>query len=171
MLFVVNRLGRIMVRMGFGYDAHRLVSGRRLILGGVDIPYEAGLEGHSDADVLLHAVCDALLGAAGLGDLGSHFPDTDPELAGVSSLTLVRSVAEMVQRAGFELQNLDTTVVAQAPKLASHIQSMIVNIADALAVRPECVSVKATTSEGMGFTGRGDGIAAYAVASLIVKKV
>jgi 2-C-methyl-D-erythritol 4-phosphate cytidylyltransferase/2-C-methyl-D-erythritol 2,4-cyclodiphosphate synthase len=159
-----------MVRVGFGYDAHCLVSGRRLVLGGVDIPYEYGLQGHSDADVLLHAVCDALLGAAGLGDLGSHFPDTDPELAGVSSLTLVGSVAAMVQGAGFEVQNVDTTVVAQAPKLAPHIQSMIVNIADALEVSRERVSVKATTTEGMGFTGRGEGIAAYAVAALVVKE-
>ena len=160
-----------MIRVGFGYDAHRLVSGRRLVLGGVDIPYEYGLQGHSDADVLLHAVCDALLGAAGLGDLGRHFPDTDPELAGVSSLSLVRRVAGMVQRAGFELQNVDTTVVAQAPKLAPHIQSMIVNIADALGVSSDRVSVKATTTEGMGFTGRGDGIAAYAVAALLMKEV
>jgi 2-C-methyl-D-erythritol 2,4-cyclodiphosphate synthase len=159
-----------MIRVGFGYDAHRLVSGRRLVLGGVDIPYKYGLQGHSDADVLLHAVCDALLGAAGLGDLGSHFPDTDPELAGVSSLSLVRRVAGMVGAAGFELQNVDTTVVAQAPKLAPHMESMIVNMADALGVSPDRVSIKATTTEGMGFTGRGDGIAAYAVAALVVKE-
>lgn len=159
-----------MIRVGFGYDAHRLVSGRRLILGGVDIPHHLGLQGHSDADVLLHAACDALLGAAGLGDLGRHFPDTDPELAGLSSLTLLRRVAGMVRDGGFELQNLDTTVVAQAPKLAPHIQTMIVNIAGAMEVSPGQVSVKATTTEGMGFTGSGEGIAAYAVAALIEKE-
>ncbi len=159
-----------MIRVGFGYDAHRLVSGRRLILGGVDIPHHLGLQGHSDADVLLHAACDALLGAAGLGDLGRHFPDTDPELAGLSSLTLLRRVAGMVRDGGFELQNLDTTVVAQAPKLAPHIQTMIANIAEAMEVSPGQVSVKATTTEGMGFTGSGEGIAAYAVAVLIEKE-
>ncbi len=159
-----------MIRVGFGYDAHRLVSGRRLILGGVDIPHHLGLQGHSDADVLLHAACDALLGAAGLGDLGRHFPDTDPELAGLSSLTLLRRVAGMVRDGGFELQNLDTTVVAQAPKLAPHIQTMIANIAEAMEVSPGQVSVKATTTEGMGFTGSGEGIAAYAVAALIEKE-
>ncbi|MBW2722343.1 MAG: 2-C-methyl-D-erythritol 2,4-cyclodiphosphate synthase [Deltaproteobacteria bacterium] len=142
-----------MIRVGFGYDAHRLVPGRPLILGGVAIPYDHGLDGHSDADVLLHAACDALLGAAGLGDLGHHFPDTDPELEGVSSIKLLKRVGGMVRDAGFGLQNLDSTVVAQAP-------------ADALEVSPGQVSVKATTTEGMGFTGRGEGIAAYAVAAL-----
>ena len=155
-----------MIRVGFGYDAHRLVPGRPLILGGVSIPYDRGLQGHSDADVLLHAACEALLGAAGLGDLGHHFPDTDPELEGVSSITLLKRVAAMVRDAGFELQNLDTTVVAQAPKLAPHIQTMISTIADALEVSPRQVSVKATTTEGMGFTGGGEGIAAYAVTAL-----
>jgi 2-C-methyl-D-erythritol 2,4-cyclodiphosphate synthase len=127
-----------------------------LILGGVAIPYDHGLDGHSDADVLLHAACDALLGAAGLGDLGHHFPDTDPELEGVSSIKLLKRVGGMVRDAGFELQNLDSTVV----------QSMIATIADALEVSPGQVSVKATTTEGMGFTGRGEGIAAYAVVAL-----
>lgn len=155
-----------MIRVGFGYDAHRLVDGRPLILGGVDIPYERGLQGHSDADVLLHAVCDALLGAAGLGDLGRHFPDTDPELKGVSSIALLRRVMEMIREAGFEVQNLDGTVVAQAPKLAPHIQTMITTIANAMEVSPSQVSVKATTTEGMGFAGSGEGIAAYAVAAL-----
>ena len=155
-----------MIRVGFGYDAHRLVPGRPLILGGVNIPYDRGLQGHSDADVLLHAACDALLGAAGLGDLGHHFPDADPELEGVSSINLLKRVAAMVRDAGFELQNLDTTVVAQAPKLAPHIQTMISMIADALEVSPRQVSVKATTTEGMGFTGSGEGIAAYAVTAL-----
>ena len=155
-----------MIRVGFGYDAHRLVDGRPLILGGVNIPYERGLQGHSDADVLLHAVCDALLGAAGLGDLGRHFPDTDPELKGVSSIALIRRVMEMIREAGFEVQNLDSTVVAQAPKLAPHIQTMIATIADATKVSPWQVSVKATTTEGMGFAGSGEGIAAYAVVAL-----
>ena len=155
-----------MIRVGFGYDAHRLVAGRPLILGGAAIPYDRGLAGHSDADVLLHAICDALLGAAGLGDLGHHFPDTDPELEGVSSITLLTRVGDMVRNAGFELQNVDSTVVAQAPKLSAYIQSMIATIAAALEVNSGRVSVKATTTEGMGFTGRGEGIAAYAVVAL-----
>ena len=155
-----------MIRVGFGFDAHRLVAGRPLILGGVNIPYDRGLQGHSDADVLLHAACDALLGAVGLGDLGSHFPDTDPELEGVSSIALLRRVMVMVREAGFEVQNLDSTVVAQAPKLAPHIHNMIATIADAIEVGPSQVSVKATTTEGMGFAGSGEGIAAYAVAAL-----
>ena len=159
-----------MIRVGFGYDAHRLVTGRALILGGVAIPYDRGLDGHSDADVLLHAICDALLGAAGLGDLGHHFPDTDPELEGVSSIELLTRVGGMVRDAGFELKNVDSTVVAQAPKLAPHIQSMTANIAKALEVSPGQVSVKATTTEGMGFTGRGEGIAAYAVVALKEKE-
>ena len=157
-----------MIRIGFGYDAHRLVVGRALILGGVNIPYDLGLQGHSDADVLIHAACDALLGAAGLGDLGRHFPDTDPGLAGVSSVAIMKKVAEMISKGGFELQNLDTTVVAEEPKLAPYIEEMIAIIADALEVNPRQVSVKATTTEGMGFTGRGEGIAAYAVAALTV---
>jgi 2-C-methyl-D-erythritol 2,4-cyclodiphosphate synthase len=159
-----------MIRIGFGYDAHRLVAGRALIIGGVHIPYDLGLQGHSDADVLIHAACDALLGAAGLGDLGRHFPDTDPQLEGVSSVAIMKRVAEMIRNGGFELQNLDTTVVAEAPKLAPYIEPMIARIADALEVNPNQVSVKATTTEGMGFTGRGEGIAAYAVAVLMVNK-
>lgn len=157
-----------MIRIGFGYDAHRLVVGRPLILGGVNIPYDLGLQGHSDADVLIHAVCDALLGAAALGDLGRHFPDTDPELEGMSSVAIMKRVAEMIRKEGFELQNLDTTVVAEAPKLAPYIEPMIAIIAAALEVNPRQVSIKATTTEGMGFTGRGEGIAAYAVAVLTV---
>ncbi len=155
-----------MIRIGFGYDAHRLVVGRDLILGGVNIPYDRGLQGHSDADVLIHAACDALLGAAGLGDLGRHFPDTDPELEGLSSVLILKKVVSMVRHEGFELQNLDTTVVAETPKLAPYIEEMIATIADALEVSPGQVSVKATTTEGMGFTGRGEGMAAYAVAAL-----
>jgi 2-C-methyl-D-erythritol 2,4-cyclodiphosphate synthase len=158
-----------MIRIGFGYDAHRLVVGRDLILGGVNIPSDLGLQGHSDADVLIHAACDALLGAAGLGDLGRHFPDTDPELEGLSSVLILKKVANMVRHEGFEVQNLDTTVVAEAPKLAPYIEEMIAAIADALEVSPGQVSVKATTTEGMGFTGRGEGMAAYAVAALSVR--
>ena len=159
-----------MIRIGFGYDAHRLVPGRPLILGGINIPHEHGLQGHSDADVLLHAVCDALLGAAGLGDLGRHFPDTDPELEGVSSVTLLRRVMEMVREAGFEVKNLDSTIVAQSPKLTPHIEDMIGTIGDALGLKNQQVNVKATTTEGMGFAGSGEGIAAYAVATLVVSR-
>ena len=160
-----------MIRIGFGYDAHRLVAGRDLIIGGVNIPYNRGLQGHSDADVLIHAACDALLGAAGLGDLGSHFPDTDPELEGVSSIVILKRVAGMVRDRGLELENLDTTVVAEAPKLAPFVEKMIARIADALEVNPEQVTVKATTTEGMGFTGRGEGIAAYAVVVLTASQL
>jgi 2-C-methyl-D-erythritol 2,4-cyclodiphosphate synthase len=159
-----------MIRVGFGYDAHRLVVGRPLILGGISIPYERGLQGHSDADVLLHAACDALLGAAGLGDLGRHFPDTDPELEGVSSVTLLRLVVEMVREAGFEVHNLDSTIVAQLPKLAPHIDNMVSTIGDALGLKNQRVNVKATTTEGMGFAGSGEGIAAYAVVTLVESK-
>ena len=156
-----------MIRIGFGYDAHRLVAGRPLMLGGISIPYERGLKGHSDADVLLHAACDALLGAAGLGDLGRHFPDTDPELEGVSSISLLRRVVELVRDAGFEVQNLDSTIVAQSPKLAPHIDHMVGAIGDVLGVKNRQVNVKATTTEGMGFTGSAEGIAAYAVATIV----
>ena len=156
-----------MILVGFGYDAHRLVAGRPLILGGVQIPYERGLQGHSDADVLLHAACDALLGAAGLKDLGHHFPDTAPELEDVSSVVLLRRVVHMVREAGFEVHNLDSTIVAQSPKLVLYIDSMISTIGDVLGVRPQQLSVKATTTEGMGFAGSGEGIAAYAVVTLV----
>ena len=156
-----------MIRVGFGYDAHRFVAGRPLILGGVQIPHERGLQGHSDADVLLHAACDALLGAAGLKDLGHHFPDTAPELEGVSSVILLRRVVNMVREAGFELHNLDSTIVAQYPKLVPYIDSMISTIGDVLGVKPQQLSVKATTTEGMGFVGSGEGIAAYAVVTLV----
>ena len=155
-----------MTRIGFGYDAHRLVVGRPLILGGVQIPQDQGLQGHSDADVLLHAVCDALLGAAGLGDLGRHFPDSDPKLKGVSSIVILGQVVGMVRDAGFEIGNLDTTVVAQNPRLAPHGSSMVATIAEVLGVSEGQVSVKATTTEGMGFTGSGEGIAAYAVVAI-----
>ena len=157
-------------RVGVGYDVHRLVEGRRLVLGGVEIPYHRGLLGHSDADVLCHAIGDALLGAAALGDLGDHFPDDDPAYAGVSSLELLRSIAEKLREAGYQVVNIDATIVAQAPKLAPHIPEMRENIAAAVGVETDVVSVKATTTEGLGFAGRGDGMAAHA-SVLLEKKV
>ncbi len=153
-----------MFRIGHGYDVHRLVEGRRLIIGGVDIAWERGLLGHSDADVLVHAVMDALLGAAALGDIGKLFPDTDPEYAGADSLKLLAEVMRRLRAAGFEVSNIDATVVAQRPKLAPHIDAMRENIARAAALAPSQVSVKATTEEKLGFTGEGLGIAAHAVA-------
>ena len=153
-----------MFRIGHGYDVHRLVEGRRLIIGGVDIAWERGLLGHSDADVLVHAVMDALLGAAALGDIGKFFPDTDPEYAGADSLKLLAEVMRRLRAAGFEVSNIDATVVAQRPKLAPHIDAMRENIARAAALAPSQVSVKATTEEKLGFTGEGLGIAAHAVA-------
>ncbi|MBQ8508647.1 MAG: 2-C-methyl-D-erythritol 2,4-cyclodiphosphate synthase [Clostridia bacterium] len=156
-------------RIGQGYDVHRLVEGRRLILGGVDIPYEKGLLGHSDADVLVHAIMDALLGAAALGDIGKLFPDSDPAYAGADSLKLAREVARLLDEHGYAIGNVDATVVAQRPKLAPHIELMRANIAMALGVDSDAVSVKATTEEKLGFTGSGEGIAAQAVA-LIYKK-
>ena len=158
-----------MVRVGIGYDVHRLVTGRKLILGGISIPFEKGLLGHSDADVLIHAIMDALLGALALGDIGQHFPDTNPELAGVSSVTLLEQVKELLDQKGWRLGNLDSVVVAQQPRLAPHVQSMRENLARIMAVTLDQISLKATTTEGLGFTGTGEGIAAYAVASLVRK--
>lgn len=155
------------MRIGHGYDVHRLVEGRKLILGGVEIPYEKGLLGHSDADVLLHAVSDALLGAAALGDIGQHFPDSDPRYEGADSLELLRQVVELLRQAGYTVGNLDATILCQAPKLASHIPAMRANIARALGVDSNAVSVKATTEEKLGFTGSGQGIAAHAVALIL----
>ena len=152
------------MRIGHGYDVHRLVEGRRLILGGVDIPWERGLLGHSDADVLTHAVMDALLGAAGLGDIGQHFPDTDPAYTGADSLRLLAHVTALLGERGFTVGNVDATVLAQRPKLAPHIPQMRDNLARAMGVDPGQVNVKATTEEGLGFTGTGEGIAAHAVA-------
>lgn len=152
-----------MIRIGHGYDVHRLGENRRLIIGGVDIPYELGLVGHSDADVLLHAISDALLGAAALGDIGRLFPDTDAKYEGADSLLLLRRVAMRLNTAGYRVVNVDSTVIAQAPKLAPHIQKMRSNIARALDVQIDAVSVKATTEEGLGFSGEGLGIAAHAV--------
>lgn len=152
------------MRIGQGFDVHALVADRKLVLGGVEIPHDRGLDGHSDADVLLHALCDALLGAAALGDIGRHFPDTDPAFKGADSRKLLREVAARVERAGFRIVNVDTTVVAQAPRIAPHVGAMVANIAADLGVAPACVNVKATTTEYLGFTGRGEGIAAFAVA-------
>ena len=154
------------LRIGHGYDVHRLTEGRRLILGGVEVPYEKGLLGHSDADVLTHAVMDALLGAAALGDIGKLFPDTDAAYAGISSILLLERVAERLREAGYAVVNLDVTVLAQAPKLAPYRERMRENLAHVLALDASRVSVKATTEEGLGFTGEGLGIAAHAVALL-----
>ena len=151
-------------RIGHGYDVHRLVSGRKLILGGVEIPHEKGLLGHSDADVLTHAVMDALLGAAALGDIGRHFPDSDPAWAGADSVALLGKVCAMLAERGFTVGNIDCTVIAQAPKLAPFIERMRGNYAAACGIAVERINVKATTEEGLGFTGRGEGIAAHAVA-------
>ena len=152
------------MRIGLGYDVHRLVEGRKLILGGVEIPYERGLLGHSDADVLAHAVMDALLGAAALGDIGKLFPDSDPAYAGADSLVLLKRVAEVLSENGYQIGNVDATVLAQRPKLAPHIPLMREKLAAAMGVDSGRVSVKATTEEGLGFTGTGEGMAAHAVA-------
>ena len=152
------------MRVGHGYDVHRLVEGRKLILGGVEVPYEKGLLGHSDADVLTHAVMDALLGAAGLGDIGQHFPDSDDRFLGADSLELLRQVCGMLSERGYRIGNVDVTVIAQRPKLAGFIPAMRENLAAVMGLRPEDVNVKATTEEKLGFTGEGLGIAAHAVA-------
>ena len=151
------------MRIGQGYDVHRLVEGRKLILGGVEIPWEKGLLGHSDADVLLHALMDAILGAAALGDIGQHFPDSDERYAGADSLRLLAEVARLLNEAGYRLVNADCTILAQRPKLMPHIPGMRANIARALGADVDAISVKATTEEGLGFTGDGSGIAAHAV--------
>lgn len=151
------------LRIGHGFDVHALVENRKLILGGVDIPHERGLAGHSDADVLLHAICDALLGAAGLGDIGRHFPDTSAEFKDIDSRILLRRVADQLKQRGWIAGNVDATIVAQAPKMAPHITRMTAHIAADLGIAPDCVNVKATTTEKLGFTGRGEGIAAEAV--------
>lgn len=159
--------GESRMRIGHGYDVHRLVEGRKLILGGVDIPYAKGLLGHSDADVLLHAISDALLGAAALGDIGKHFPDNDPQYEGADSLMLLGKVGELLHGAGYTVGNIDATILCQAPKLLPHIPAMRKNIAAALGIDVEAVSVKATTEEKLGFTGAGEGIAAHAVALIL----
>jgi 2-C-methyl-D-erythritol 2,4-cyclodiphosphate synthase len=155
-----------MMRIGHGYDVHRLVTKRKLVLGGVEIPYELGLLGHSDADVLLHAICDALLGALGLGDIGKHFPDTDERYRGIASTKLLEHVIALATEQGYQVSNLDTTIIAQQPKLASHIVQMTQNIAAACGVERSRINVKATTTEQLGFAGRSEGIEAHAVALL-----
>ncbi len=154
------------LRIGHGYDVHRLTTGRALILGGVQIPYALGLLGHSDADVLTHAVMDALLGAAGLGDIGRHFPDTDEQYRGISSLALLTHVKRLLAERGWRVGNIDATVIAQRPKLAPYLEEMRQNLAATLGMAADCVNIKATTEEGLGFSGRGEGIAAHAVALL-----
>lgn len=154
------------MRIGHGYDVHRLVAERKLVLGGVEIPHELGLLGHSDADVLLHALCDALLGALGLGDIGQHFPDSDARYRGIASTRLLEQVTALTAAEGYRIANLDTTIVAQQPKLAPYIEQMARNIATTCAVERSCVNVKATTTEKLGFAGRGEGIEAHAVVLL-----
>ena len=154
------------MRVGLGYDVHRLVDGRELIIGGVLIPYERGLLGHSDADVLLHAIMDALLGAAALGDIGKHFPDTDPQYKGISSLALLEHVGTLLEDHLYVIGNIDATIIAQSPKMAPYIMQMRRNIADTLKISVERVNIKATTEEGLGFTGRKEGISAQAIALL-----
>lgn len=165
-LFMKLKRGNIM-RIGHGYDVHRLVEDRRLIIGGVEIPYEKGLLGHSDADVLLHAVSDALLGAAALGDIGGMFPDNDPEYKDADSLVLLGKVADRLLENGYSVGNIDATVIAQNPKMKPHIEKMRENIANACKIDVDCVSVKATTEEWLGFTGSGEGIAAHAVCIIL----
>ncbi len=154
------------MRVGMGYDVHRLAEGRDMIIGGVRIPYEKGLLGHSDADVLLHAISDALLGAAALGDIGKHFPDSDPAYKGISSLLLLEKVGQLIEEKGFLIENIDATIIAQAPKMRPYIDTMRENIAQTLGITGEQVNVKATTEEGLGFTGSGQGISAQAICML-----
>ena len=155
------------MRIGMGYDVHRLTEDRKLIMGGVDIPYEKGLLGHSDADVLVHAIMDALLGASALGDIGKHFPDTDPAYKGISSITLLKHVGELLKANGFVIGNIDSTIIAQRPKMAPHIMQMRENIAAALNIDLNQINVKATTEEGLGFTGSGEGISSQAICLLM----
>ncbi|MDE6596566.1 MAG: 2-C-methyl-D-erythritol 2,4-cyclodiphosphate synthase [Oscillospiraceae bacterium] len=159
-----------MIRIGHGYDVHRLTEGRKLILGGVEIPYEKGLLGHSDADVLVHAVMDAMLGALALGDIGKHFPDTSPEYEGADSILLLKKVKEIIEDKGYAVENIDSTIIMQSPKLAPYIDKMRENIAEAVGCEISQISVKATTEERLGFTGSGEGAAAHAVCILESKK-
>ena len=151
------------IRIGHGYDVHKLVEGRRLIIGGVDIPHHLGLLGHSDADVLLHAICDSLLGAAALGDIGKHFPDSDPRYKGIDSMILLKNTASLIYDLGYGISNVDCTIIAQKPKIAPYIEAMRENIANGLGISVDNVSVKATTEERLGFTGREEGISAHSV--------
>jgi 2-C-methyl-D-erythritol 2,4-cyclodiphosphate synthase len=154
------------MRIGIGYDSHRLVAGRRLIIGGVDIPHEKGLLGHSDADALLHAICDAILGAIGAGDIGRRFPDTDPRYKDISSLKLLTDVRTMAEEKGYRLSNIDATIILERPKLLGHIGLMVENISRVLDLPIDRINIKAKTNEGMGFTGRGEGMAAFAVVTV-----
>ena len=154
------------MRVGMGYDVHRLAEGRKLIMGGVEIPYEKGLLGHSDADVLVHAVMDALLGAAALGDIGKHFPDTDPKYEGISSIRLLEHVGRLLEENGYIIENIDATIIAQRPKMRPYIDQMRENMADALGIELDQINVKATTEEGLGFTGSGEGISSHAVCAV-----
>jgi len=158
--------GVIIMRIGMGYDVHRLAYERQLIIGGVNIKYEKGLLGHSDADVLLHAIMDSLLGAAALGDIGKHFPDTDINYKGISSLLLLKEVGKLVKEKGYEIENIDSTIIAQKPKMAPHISTMVENISNALEISKDKVNVKATTEEGLGFTGRSEGISSQSICLL-----
>jgi 2-C-methyl-D-erythritol 2,4-cyclodiphosphate synthase len=155
------------MRVGYGYDVHRLVAGRRLVLGGVEIPSDKGLDGHSDADVLVHAICDALLGAAALGDIGRHFPNTDPKYGGISSLVLLKHVGGLLEAGGYALVNIDATLILERPKILPYVEAMQAAIGEALGVSPALISIKATTGEGLGFAGRGEGAEAHAVAGII----
>ncbi|CAM2908766.1 2-C-methyl-D-erythritol 2,4-cyclodiphosphate synthase [Hathewaya histolytica] len=155
------------MRVGLGYDVHKLVEGRDLIIGGVTIPYEKGLLGHSDADVLLHAISDAILGSAALGDIGTHFPDTDPRFKGISSMVLLKEVGNLIFEKGYKIGNIDATIIAQKPKMSPYIMNMRENIANALNISVDFVNVKATTEEGLGFTGNGDGISSQCICLLI----
>ncbi|MBE6071479.1 MAG: 2-C-methyl-D-erythritol 2,4-cyclodiphosphate synthase [Clostridium butyricum] len=154
------------MRVGLGYDVHKLVENRKLIIGGVEIPYEKGLLGHSDADVLIHAIIDALLGACALGDIGKHFPDTDKNFKNVSSILLLQKTGELISEAGYKINNIDATIIAQAPKMSPHINNMVLNIANALNINKNQINVKATTEEGLGFTGEKLGISAQSIASV-----
>ena len=154
------------MRVGMGYDVHKLVEGRDLIIGGVNIPYEKGLLGHSDADVLLHAITDALLGAAALGDIGKHFPDTDPKYKGISSITLLEHVGALLEKNNYVIENIDATIIAQRPKMRPHIDTMRENVAKALKIDLDQVNIKATTEEGLGFTGTGEGISSQAICAI-----
>lgn len=159
------------IRVGQGYDVHRLVDGRKMILGGVEIPFEKGIMGHSDADVLLHAICDAMLGALALGDIGLHFPDTDISFKDISSMSLLSKTNLLIQSRGFSVINIDSTIILQKPKIAPYVEHMKQNVAEVLGVSSDAVSIKATTSEGLGFVGTGEGIVAHAVALLGPKKI
>ena len=161
----VNRKG-VLVQIGYGYDVHKLVKGRKLIVGGLEIPYSKGLLGWSDGDVLLHAIIDALVGAVGQGDIGKHFPPGDPTYQGISSLKLLEFVKELLRNRGFAINNIDSTIVAEEPRFAPHIEKMKINIANKLDIEPELVNIKAKTTDGLGFIGRGEGIAALAIATL-----